>query len=72
MKKILRFDQDLFNQIKIQLETKNIEQNDLKRLIGEKNKQLQQFPRQNRNCIDYFEKYKLKYEELESKFKHQE
>jgi hypothetical protein len=25
MKKILRFDQDLFNQIKIQLETKNIE-----------------------------------------------
>jgi structural maintenance of chromosome 3 (chondroitin sulfate proteoglycan 6) len=29
---------------------------------------LESFPRQNKNCIEYFEKYNLKYDELHSKF----
>lgn len=41
---------------------------ELRTLIGEKNKELETFPRQNKNCIEYYEKYKLKYEELDSKF----
>jgi len=41
---------------------------ELRRLIGVSNKELEAFPRQNKNCIEYYEKYKLKYEELDSKF----
>ena len=47
-------------------------QAELRQLIGDKNKELETFPRQNRNCIDYHEKYKLKYEELDSKFEQQQ
>lgn len=46
----------------------NLDQSELRRLIGVRNKELEAFPRQNKNCIEYYEKYKLKYEELDSKF----
>ena len=60
--KIQRYNIDLYKQ------AMNLDQNELRRLIGEKNKQLESFPRQNKNCIEYYEKYKLKFEELDSKF----
>ena len=36
------------------------------------NSQLEKFPRQNKNCVEYYEKYKTKYDELDSKFSQQE
>ena len=50
----------------------NLDQGELRRLIGVRNKELEAFPRQNKNCIEYYEKYKLKYEELDSKFTQQQ
>jgi chromosome segregation ATPase len=41
---------------------------DLRKDIGDMNKQLEAFPRQNKNCVEYYEKYSLKYEELQTKF----
>ena len=49
----------------------HLDQAELRTQIGERNKQLEAFPRQNKNCVDYYEKYKLKYEELDSKFTQQ-
>lgn len=47
-------------------------QADLRKLIAELNTQLDAFPRQNKNCVEFYEKYKLKYEELDSKFEQQQ
>ena len=60
--KIKRYNTDLYKQ------SMNLDQGELRRLIGVRNKELEAFPRQNKNCIEYYEKYKLKYEELDSKF----
>jgi hypothetical protein len=63
--KIQRYNIDLYKQ------AMTMSQPDLRRLIGEKNLALEAFPRQNKNCIEYYEKYSLKYEELDSKFTQQ-
>ena len=41
---------------------------ELRKEISDLNKQLETFPRQNKNCVEYYEKYSLKYEELQTKF----
>jgi chromosome segregation ATPase len=43
----------------------------LRALIGEKNQALEAFPRQNRNCLDYFERYTKKFDELRGKYANQ-
>lgn len=45
---------------------------ELRNLIAQMNQQLESFPRQNKNCIEYYEKYKMKYDELHSKFTQQQ
>ena len=64
--KIKRYNTDLYKQ------SMNLDQVELRRQIGVRNKELEAFPRQNKNCIEYYEKYKLKYEELDSKFTQQQ
>ena len=63
-----RFNQDLFVQTASKVNSGELSQPELRKMIGDLNKQLESFPRQNKNCIEYFEKYKLKFEELSSKF----
>ena len=68
MSKVQRFNDDLFKETLMKMNSGEMSQIELRTLIGEQNKQLETFPRQNKNCIEYYEKYKLKYEELDSKF----
>ena len=68
MSKVQRFNDDLFKETLMKMNSGEMSQIALRTLIGEQNKQLETFPRQNKNCIEYYEKYKLKYEELDSKF----
>lgn len=72
MQKVQRFNQDLFKQTRERMQNGQISNSDLRNLIGDQNKLMETFPRQNKNCIEYYEKYNLKYEELESKFTQQE
>ena len=66
-----RFNVDLFTARSSQLMNGTLSQAELKTMIAELNKELETFPRQNKNCIEYYEKYKLKFEELSSKFSQQ-
>lgn len=68
MSKVQRFNADLFQKTLLEMNSGQMTPMELRTLIGEKNKELETFPRQNKNCIEYYEKYKLKYEELDSKF----
>jgi chromosome segregation ATPase len=70
MSKVQRFNADLFQKTLAEMNSEHGQMTPmaLRTLIGEKNKELETFPRQNKNCIEYYEKYKLKYEELDSKF----
>lgn len=68
MSKVQRFNADLFQKTLLEMNSSQMTPMELRTLIGEKNKELETFPRQNKNCIEYYEKYKLKYEELDSKF----
>ena len=70
--KVQRYNVDLYNQVISQFKLGEIDHVELRRKIADLNKQLEAFPRQNKNCIEYFEKYKLKYEELDSKFTQQQ
>ena len=49
-----------------------VAQGDLRKLIADLNAQMEAYPRQNKNCVEFYEKYKLKYEELDSKFEQQQ
>ena len=66
--KVQRFNEDLFKECKRKMSSGQMTQAELRQQIADKNKELETFPRQNRNCIEYYEKYKLKFEELNSKF----
>ena len=68
MVKVQRYNSDLFKSTQAKMSSKELSQSDLRKLIGDQNKKLETFPRQNKNCIEYYEKYRLKYEELDSKF----
>jgi len=70
--KVHRFNQELYTATTAKLSSGQMSQAELRKQIAELNKQLEAFPRQNKNCIEYFEKYKLKYEELDSKFTQQQ
>lgn len=72
MSKVQRFNMDLFKETQVKMSSGQMTQAELRKLIGEQNKQLETFPRQNKNCVEYYEKYKLKYEELDSKFTQQQ
>ena len=37
-------------------------------MIADKNKELESYPRQNKNCIEYFTKYSEKHQDYMSKF----
>jgi chromosome segregation ATPase len=64
--KIKRYNETLFKQCEF------LDQNELRRQIAEKNKELEGYPRQNKNCVEYYEKYNHKYQELQSKFTQQQ
>ena len=70
--KIHRYNQQLYTASSAKLTGGEMSQAELRKEIGALNRLLEQYPRQNKNCIEYFEKYKLKYEELDSKFTQQE
>lgn len=47
-------------------------QSDLIREITEKAKELEKFPRMNRHCVDWYDKYSSKFNDLSLKFNDQE
>jgi chromosome segregation ATPase len=60
------YDKELFGRIK------ENSPNELMRDITEKAKELEKFPRMNRHCVDWYDKYSSKYRELSAKFNEQE
>ena len=69
---VKRYNQELYAKTVAKLNAGQMTHLDLRKDIGEMNKQLETFPRQNKNCVEYYEKYSLKYEELDSKFTQQQ
>merc|ERR1712166_579651 len=56
MSKVQRFNADLFQKTLLEMNSGQMTPMELRTLIGEKNKELETFPRQNKNCIEYYEK----------------
>ena len=72
MERVQRFDPRVHADTAERLRHGQIELPQLRTLIAEKNQALEAFPRQNRNCLEYFEKYTKKFEELRGKYCNQE
>ena len=72
VEQVKRFNQELYTRTLEKLTTGTMSFQDLRKEISDMNKQLEAFPRQNKNCVEYYEKYSLKYEELQTKFTSQQ
>ena len=50
---------------------KNFNMKELMQEITKKSQELENFPRMNRHCVDWFDKYSAKHQELKDKFNEQ-
>lgn len=66
--RVQRYDPAVHSETARKLEARQIDLPQLRSLIAEKNQALEAFPRQNRNCVEYFEKYTKKFDELRGKY----
>lgn len=66
MRKIEAFDKDIYENA---IKSKTIHQ--LMREIQDKAAELEKFPRKNRHCVEWYDKYSAKHHELQKKFEEQ-
>ena len=68
IERVGRYCIDTYGSLKVRLEDGSLSMAEVRATITEKNKELEAYPRINRNCIEYFTKYSEKHAEYTSKF----
>ena len=66
---ITRYNPEEFNQMQAKVTSGLVGVAELKSQIFKKQEEMERFPRQNSNCVEYFDRYQAKFAELDEKFK---
>lgn len=71
IERIGRYCTETYTHLKQQLKSNQLTVAQIKQIITEKNKEMEAYPRQNKNCIEFYTKYSEKYSDYCSKFQQQ-